>query len=68
MAALFERKSIRWVLARTSSWFAPLVEKRLDAGEKVTARMFAVDGARFAEVRFERVEHPDLVLALEARR
>lgn len=63
----FERKSVAWVLARTRSVFASVIERRLAAGERASARVFKVDGSPFAEVAFE-TDHPNLVLQLEARR
>lgn len=60
----FERKSIGWVLNRTRSCFAPLIERRLAAGESVGARVFSIEGQRFAQVMFADLAHADLIVAL----
>lgn len=62
----FAPKPISWVLDRTGSCFAPTIRNRIKAGEHVGARIFMVGADRFAHVRFS--AHPDLVIALEARR
>lgn len=67
-ATQYERKSIGWVLARTRSVLAPVIQRRIDAGEGASARIFSVGGQRFAQVQFDDIERADLVLALEAHR
>lgn len=64
----YERKSIGWVLDRAQSCFVPVIQRRIRAGEKVTARIFSVQGRRFAQVQFADLSLVDLILPLGASR